>query len=104
MKAIMFGFVAAGSLAASVLVPAGTGTATTPIPTESRAGPVWVAGANHTKGDIVKCSDGFFYIAERNNPGYNPGSSTYYSDPYQCGSRTGNPNHNSFVVSEAQFN
>jgi predicted chitinase len=104
MKALMVGVVAAGSLAASVLVPAGSASATTPPADECAAAPAWAAGANYQKNDIVKYTDGSVYIAERNNPGYNPVTSTYYWDPYQCGTGTGNPAHNSFVVSEAQFN
>ncbi|MFE7133257.1 chitinase [Streptomyces sp. NPDC057638] len=103
MKALMVGVVAAGSLAATVLVPTATASAATPAD-ECAAAPTWAAGANYQKGDIVKYSDGSVYIAERANPGYNPVASTYYWDAYSCGSGTGNPNPNSFVVSEAQFN
>ncbi|MEO3978584.1 glycoside hydrolase family 19 protein [Streptomyces sp. CAU 1734] len=103
MKALMAGVVAAGSLAASVLMPTASASATTPPVDECATAPSWAAGANYRAGDIVKYNDGSIYIAERANPGYNPVVSTYYWDPYTCGTG-GNPNPNSFVVSEAQFN
>ncbi|GLF97406.1 glycoside hydrolase family 19 protein [Streptomyces yaizuensis] len=103
MRALMVGVVAAGSLAASVLMPTATANATTPAD-ECAQAPSWSAGANYRAKDIVKYTDGSVYIAERDNPGYNPVVSTYYWDKYVCGTGTGNPKHNSFVVTEAQFN
>ncbi|MGX2998590.1 glycoside hydrolase family 19 protein [Streptomyces sp. JNUCC 64] len=101
LKTFMVGLAAAGSLAAIMIAPAATANASTPAD-ECAAAPSWSAGANYRTGDIVKYTDGSVYIAERDNPGYNPVVSSYYWDPYTCGGN-GNPNHNSFVVSEAQF-
>ncbi|MFE9663891.1 glycoside hydrolase family 19 protein [Streptomyces sp. NPDC005955] len=101
MKSLMVGLATAGSLAATIMVPATTANAATGTD-ECAIAPTWSAGANYQTGDIVKYSDGSVYVAERDNPGYNPVTSTYYWDPYTCGGN-GNPNHNSFVVSEAQF-
>lgn len=64
--------------------------------------PDWVAGKWYVAGDIVRYTDGRYYRAEHDNPGYDPTISTWYWDPYDCGS--GNPNPSGFVVSEAQFN
>jgi chitodextrinase/predicted chitinase len=86
-----------------------------PAPTTQPPGsgcnyPAWVAGRVYVAGDIVKYTDGNFYRAEHDNPGYDPVISTWYWDPYTCGptnpSPTQNPNPNpgAFVVSEAQFN
>ncbi|MFB9181599.1 glycoside hydrolase family 19 protein [Dactylosporangium sucinum] len=71
--------------------------------------PAWVQGRNYVTGDIVKFTDGKFYIAEHDNPGYSPVISTWYWDPYACtggggGGTTPPPSTGGFVVSEAQFN
>ncbi|GAA2259505.1 chitinase [Streptomyces amakusaensis] len=99
----MVGVVAAGSLAATALMPTATATAATTPVDECAIAPTWTAGANYQANDIVKHSDGKIYVAERDNPGYDPTVSTWYWNPYTCGGN-GNPNHNSFVVTEAQFN
>ncbi|MFC5155467.1 glycoside hydrolase family 19 protein [Streptomyces amakusaensis] len=103
MKSLMVGVVAAGSLAATALMPTATATAATTPVDECAIAPTWTAGANYQANDIVKHSDGKIYVAERDNPGYDPTVSTWYWNPYTCGGN-GNPNHNSFVVTEAQFN
>ncbi|MFB7441668.1 glycoside hydrolase family 19 protein [Streptomyces mirabilis] len=65
--------------------------------------PSWVAGRSYVTGDVVRYTDGKTYIAEHDNPGYDPTISTWYWDPYACdGSST--PPSDGFVVSEAQFN
>ncbi|GAA2296741.1 chitinase [Streptomyces kunmingensis] len=66
--------------------------------------PAWAAGRNYVTGDIVKYTDGKYYVAEHDNPGYDPVISTWYWEPYTCGGGTNPPNNGSFVVSEAQFN
>jgi len=67
--------------------------------------PAWVQGHNYVTGDIVKFTDGNFYVAEHDNPGYSPVISTWFWDPYACsGGGTGGGGNGSFVVSEAQFN
>ena len=65
--------------------------------------------ANYVTGDIVKYTDGRYYVAEHDNPGYDPTISTWYWEPYTCGGTTAatnptNPPSTGFVVSEAQFN
>ncbi|MFF2951539.1 glycoside hydrolase family 19 protein [Kitasatospora sp. NPDC057965] len=102
MKAVLAGLMAAGSLAAAALVP-GTASAATPTPADECAvAPGWSKGANYQAHDIVRYTDGRIYVAQRDNPGYDPTVSTYYWSPYTCGTG-GNPYPNSFVVSEAQF-
>ncbi|MCS7476402.1 chitinase [Umezawaea endophytica] len=67
--------------------------------------PNWVAGRNYVTGNIVKYTDGKYYIAEHDNPGYDPIISTWFWDPFTCGGGTTPPPiPGGFVVSEAQFN
>ncbi|WP_091294253.1 glycoside hydrolase family 19 protein [Amycolatopsis xylanica] len=69
--------------------------------------PAWVAGKSYVTGNIVKYTDGNYYIAEHDNPGYDPVISTWFWDPYTCGGTpptTPPTNPGGFVVSEAQFN
>ncbi|WP_405588112.1 glycoside hydrolase family 19 protein [Streptomyces sp. NBC_01092] len=64
--------------------------------------PAWAAGAWYPAGSIVRYTDGLLYIAEHDNPGYDPIISTWYWEPYNCDG--GNPPSGGFPVSEAQFN
>jgi chitinase len=68
--------------------------------------PAWAAGHTYVAGDIVKYTNGNYYKASHDNPGYDPVISTWYWDPYGCsgGGGTTPPSGGSFVVSEAQFN
>ncbi|MFD4790607.1 glycoside hydrolase family 19 protein [Streptomyces sp. NPDC058459] len=66
--------------------------------------PNWVAGKSYRTGDIVRYTDGRAYIAEHDNPGYDPIISTWFWDPYNCDGGGGNTPAGDFVVSEAQFN
>ncbi|MFJ3088233.1 glycoside hydrolase family 19 protein [Streptomyces sp. NPDC086838] len=67
--------------------------------------PAWAAGHAYVAGDIVKYTNGNYYKASHDNPGYDPTISTWYWDPYSCtGGGTNPPTNGSFVVSEAQFN
>ncbi|MFG1886056.1 glycoside hydrolase family 19 protein [Micromonospora sp. NPDC049102] len=78
--------------------------------------PNWADRAWYTTGTVVRYTDGKFYIAEHDNPRYDPIISTWYWDPYTCGSGTPTPpadgptarslakTSGKFVVSEAQFN
>jgi predicted chitinase len=72
--------------------------------------PDWVAGQNYATGAIVRYpSNGQYYQATHDNPGYDPTISTWYWSPYSCsgGGNTGGggtTNPGGFVVSEAQFN
>ncbi|MFF9648862.1 glycoside hydrolase family 19 protein [Streptomyces sp. NPDC014622] len=103
MKALLTGLAAVGSLATTALVPATASAAEAPAPVDECAvAPAWSKGANYQARDIVKYTDGKIYVAQRDNPGYDPTVSTYYWAPYTCGTG-GNPYPNSFVVSEAQF-
>jgi hypothetical protein len=56
-------------------------------------GPDWVGGTMYKAGDIVQYK-GQYYIAEDDNPGYDPIVSTYFWDPYTCsdgGGSAGSP-------------
>ncbi|GAA2688330.1 MULTISPECIES: glycoside hydrolase family 19 protein [Actinosynnema] len=67
--------------------------------------PNWVAGQWYAAGSIVKYTNGKYYIAEHENPGYDPVISTWYWKPHTCGGGGDQPpNPGSFVVSESQFN
>ncbi|QQM45805.1 glycoside hydrolase family 19 protein [Streptomyces liliifuscus] len=91
-------FVAALMLAsaAPVLLPASSASAAA-----CSSYPSWVAGKSYVTGNIVRYTDGKAYIAEHDNPGYDPTISTWYWEPYAC---DGGTNPSGFVVSEAQFN
>ncbi len=85
----------------------GTCGGTTPPPGSCNY-PNWAAGQWYTTGAIVRYTNGLYYIAEHDNPGYDPTISTWYWDPYAC---SGNPPPSSppppsggFVVTEANFN
>ncbi|MEU5693836.1 glycoside hydrolase family 19 protein [Actinosynnema sp. NPDC020468] len=89
-------------------------TTTTTTPTGTCNYPNWVQGQTYTTGSVVKYTDGKYYIAEHDNPGYDPTVSTWYWDPYTCTggttstspttTTTTTPNPGGFVVTEAQFN
>jgi predicted chitinase/chitodextrinase len=75
--------------------------------------PAWVARQWYGAGSIVKYTDGRFYKAKHENPGYDPIISTWYWEPFTCGPNNPPPNPNpnppppapgGFVVTEAQFN
>ena len=85
-----------GSLTPVVLPAAGASAAS------CSSYPNWVAGQSYVTGQIVRYTDGKAYIAEHDNPGYDPVISTWYWEPYACDG-SGTPVGN-FVVSEAQFN
>jgi predicted chitinase len=109
-------FVTAGtaSVAGSTTAMAGTsvggagGTSVAPMP----CGPDWIAGTAYGEGDIVKYQGGY-YIAEHDNPGYDPLISTYFWEPYRCddsgsagsgGSQPASDSSFDDVVSEQLFN
>jgi predicted chitinase len=46
-------------------------------------GPAWVAGTTYAEGAIVQFQGGY-YVAEHENPGYDPIISTYFWEPYNC--------------------
>ena len=74
--------------------------------------PQWSSSAVYYTGDVVVYG-GSYYIAEHDNPGYDPTISTWFWDPTSScpggnggGSSSSTPNGNGFsaIVSEAQFN
>jgi chitodextrinase len=68
--------------------------------------PNWAAGTWYPAGSIVRFN-GSYYIAEHDNPGYDPTISTWFWNPHTCGgggNPTPPPNTGNFPVSEAQFN
>ncbi|WP_338043356.1 carbohydrate-binding protein, partial [Nonomuraea lactucae] len=82
------------------------GGTSTPPPSGGCAYPNWAAGTWYAAGSIVKYTDGNYYRAEHDNPGYDPVISTWYWEPYTCGSPTTPPTDppaSGFVVSQAQF-
>ncbi|MDT0569933.1 glycoside hydrolase family 19 protein [Streptomyces sp. DSM 3412] len=95
ISALLTALVIAGST--PLLLPAQSASA---APCSSYAN--WVAGRSYVTGDIVRYTDGRAYIAEHDNPGYDPTISTWYWEPYAC--ENGPTNPSGFVVSEAQFN
>jgi predicted chitinase/chitodextrinase len=70
--------------------------------------PNWVAGQSYAVGAIVRYTNGLYYQATHDNPGYDPTISTWFWSPYTCsgGSTTPPPGGGTsgFVVTEAQFN
>jgi predicted chitinase/chitodextrinase len=65
--------------------------------------PNWVAGQTYSVGAIVRYTNGQYYQATHDNPGYDPTISTWFWSPYSC-TGGGGGGSNGFVVSEAQFN
>ncbi|MBK3576635.1 chitinase [Streptomyces sp. MBT65] len=86
-----------GSLTPVVLPAAGASAAS------CSSYPNWVAGRSYVTGNIVRYTDGKAYIAEHDNPGYDPVISTWFWEPYACDGGSTTPVGN-FVVTEAQFN
>ncbi|SMC85403.1 glycoside hydrolase family 19 protein [Kibdelosporangium aridum] len=89
---------------AAVWADQGVCGGSTPPPGSSCNYPNWVAGQFYAAGAIVKYTDGRYYIAEHDNPGYDPVISTWYWEPYTCGGTNPPPDPSGFVVTEAQFN
>jgi len=77
---------------------------TTPPPGGTCNYPNWVAGQFYPAGSIVKYTNGGYYRAKNENPGYDPIISTWYWEPCTCGGgTTPPPGSGSFPVTEAQF-
>ncbi|MZE80423.1 glycoside hydrolase family 19 protein [Streptomyces xinghaiensis] len=87
-----------GGLAAPVAASAAPGSAAR---TAACSAPNWTAGQWYPAGSVVRYTDGRYYRAEHDNPGYDPVISTWYWEPYSC--EGGEPAPSGFVVSEAQF-
>jgi predicted chitinase len=96
----------AASLLAAILIGA-SAPALLPAASASAAScssyPNWVAGKSYATGNIVRYTDGKAYIAEHDNPGYDPVISTWYNQKWTAPA-TGGGTPSGFVVSEAQFN
>jgi predicted chitinase len=95
--------VALGIASALVVGAPADARVTAPASTQACSYPNWVAGAWYPVGSIVKYTDGQYYIAVNENPGYDPTISTWFWDPYSCDGGS-NPGTGAFPVSEAQFN
>ncbi|MEV5942472.1 glycoside hydrolase family 19 protein [Streptomyces sp. NPDC051994] len=91
----------ATSAALAVTLPMSTASAT-PRQALSCTYSDWVAGRSYVTGDVVRYTNGQYFQATHDNPGYDPTISTWYWNPYNCG--TGSGSQSGFVVSEAQFN
>jgi chitodextrinase len=79
---------------------------TTPPTGTSCSYPNWTAGQSYVVGNVVKYTNGQYYQATHDNPGYDPVISTWFWSPFTCsgGGTTPPPTQGGFVVSEAQFN
>jgi predicted chitinase/chitodextrinase len=78
--------------------------------------PNWAAGTTYPVGSIVRYTNGQYYRATNENPGYDPIISTWFWAPYTCtggGGSTPPPNtpappsgggNSTFPISESQFN
>ena len=66
--------------------------------------PDWVAGQYYAVGAIVRYTNGLYYQATHENPGYDPTISTWFWSPYACTGSGGGGTTTGFVVTEAQFN
>ncbi|GAB2573078.1 chitinase [Streptomyces capparidis] len=90
--------------AAAVWKDQGACGTSSPGPAPSCDHPNWVAGKWYAAGSVVRYTDGRLYLAEHDNPGYDPVISTWYWEPYACdGGTTPPPGPGAFPVSEAQF-
>jgi hypothetical protein len=68
----------ATSTAGTAMTTAGAGGAPGKV-----CGPAWAPGMDYKKGEIVSFNGGY-YIAEEDNPGYNPVVSSFFWEPYDC--------------------
>ncbi|MGW6444219.1 glycoside hydrolase family 19 protein [Lentzea sp. NPDC055074] len=79
---------AAVAMAATVAVIAPTASSQAEVSAQACSGNNWVAGQWYTAGTTVKYTDGKYYTAEHDNPGYDPVISTWYWEPQDCGGGT----------------
>jgi predicted chitinase/chitodextrinase len=71
--------------------------------------PNWTQGTFYPAGSIVRYTNGQYYRAKNENPGYDPIISTWFWEPFICtggGNPPPPPNNSggSFPISESQFN
>ncbi|MET9511864.1 glycoside hydrolase family 19 protein [Streptomyces flavidovirens] len=97
LMALLAAFLVATGLIVTLTPTASAASAATVCDTA----PNWQQGASYKTGNVVRYN-GAYYIAEHDNPGYDPTVSTWYWNPYTCGG--GTPAPSGFVVSESQFN
>ncbi|MEU7166560.1 glycoside hydrolase family 19 protein [Streptomyces morookaense] len=95
------------ALLTAVLALTGTASVVPAATASAAAGPCdsaanWTAGTWYPAGTVVRYTDGRYYVAEHDNPGYDPVISTWYWDPYTC-QGGGTPQPGGFPVSEDQF-
>jgi predicted chitinase len=57
--------------------------------TACSAARTWAAGVWFPTGSVVRYRDGKYYVAEHENPGYDPLISTWFWDPTTCGGTSG---------------
>jgi len=72
------------------LTSCGSTTPPPPPPPTSTCGSAWVAGRSYRTGDVVSYG-GKHYVAEHDNPGYDPTISTWFWDPTTCTSAPSPP-------------
>ncbi|MER6915714.1 glycoside hydrolase family 19 protein [Streptomyces sp. NPDC000594] len=102
LTSTLTGLLAAVGLAVASLIP----TASPAAADECTTAPSWRQGTNYVPGNIVRYTDGNYYIAEHANPGYDPVVSHWYWNPHTCsgGNPGPGPGPSGFVVNETQFN
>nr|WP_308315301.1 glycoside hydrolase family 19 protein [Streptomyces sp. ISL-100] len=101
LRTRLMALLAAFLVATGLVVTLTPSASAAPAATVCDTAPNWQQGAWYTTGNVVRYN-GAYYIAEHDNPGYDPTVSTWYWNPYTCGG--GNPSPSGFVVSESQFN
>ncbi|MFE7134386.1 glycoside hydrolase family 19 protein [Streptomyces sp. NPDC057638] len=113
LTSVLVTALAAIGLAGATLIPTAAPAAATTAPAqaakatadECTTAPNWRAGTWYTTGNVVRYTNGQYYIAEHDNPGYDPTISTWFWNPHTCsGGGNPGPGPGGFVVSEAQFN
>jgi predicted chitinase len=83
------------------------GGSTPPPPNGNCNYPNWAQGTFYAAGSIVKYTNGQYYRAKNENPGYDPIISTWFWEPFTCGgggNTTPPPSTSGFPISESQFN
>ncbi|MEU7039585.1 glycoside hydrolase family 19 protein [Streptomyces varsoviensis] len=100
LSAVAFTATLAVAAPSAIAAPTASEAASSPTTVASCNYTTWTAGKSYVTGDIVKYTNGNFYRATHDNPGYDPVISTWFWEPYNCGPTA----PSKFIVSEAQFN